>query len=655
MSANAARFASDMGKARQSAKSLSSQLKQSFNDAQKEINKAIDRLMTWKGVLGVVGGAAGIGLLVKKSLEAADSIAKAADATGLSTTALQEYRYAANLAGIGTEAFDGALKTFAKNLGAARAGGGSLLEALKKIDPALASNVQHARSTEQAFQMVLGAMDGMKSQADRAALSAAAFGKAAGVDMTLMLKDGVAGIAAARQQAQALGIVMDESMIRQAEQAKDQFEILATVLQTSLVVAVSRAMPEIQALSRILLDTATGMAQLISDTRRFDPVIGGTLAEQIARTEGQLKRLNGELADLKEKQAAVSSSALQKAVFGNALGMAQAATASAFYSHQIGVLTEKEKVLEAHSAELRKQREALGAANDRVAASTKAGADADLIAAEAAARRAEQEKLWNQELMQAQQVITANMTAEEKLAAEIERLQGLKWALAAVTGSEAEANLQVEAAVLRAEQAYKKAGAQAAEAARRASVMGQVAERTMQGISQGFADAIVEGKSFDKIILELTKDIAKMVIQLTIFNALKAGFGGIGLFAGTGAALSGGRRITKYGRGGVTNGPVTFPMRGGLGQAGERFGRHEGIFPLTRIGADLGVKAELPPDMGARVYEINLSGMDFGSQTAARRFGRMLVDIIRDNTAEGKSISRATSVRGTQNDRRAFS
>ncbi len=90
------------------------------------------------GVVAAVAAAGGLALLVKRSIDAADSIAKTADAIGISTDALQELRFAADLSGVSVESLDKALKFATKATGELRTRTSSeLTTALKDFDAQL--------------------------------------------------------------------------------------------------------------------------------------------------------------------------------------------------------------------------------------------------------------------------------------------------------------------------------------------------------------------------------------------------------------------------------------------------------------------------------------------------------------------------------------
>ena len=78
------------------AKDISGNALTKFKGSVTALTKSVFSL---RGVIGTLGGTAGIGYLVKSSLEAADAIGKTADKLGLSTAALQEYQYAAEQSG----------------------------------------------------------------------------------------------------------------------------------------------------------------------------------------------------------------------------------------------------------------------------------------------------------------------------------------------------------------------------------------------------------------------------------------------------------------------------------------------------------------------------------------------------------------------------
>lgn len=132
---------------------------------------------------------------------------------------------------------------------------------------------------------------------------------------------------------------------------------------------------------------------------------------------------------------------------------------------------------------------------------------------------------------------------------------------------------------------------------------GKDAASLERGLSKGLRRAF-DGVAFDGMKLsDALETVAQSMIQTTYSAAIKPvanHFGGLlakdvnGLVEGIlpfadGASFSKGR-VTPFANGGVVSGPVTFPMRGGIGLMGEA--GPEAIMPLAR-GADgkLGVRS----------------------------------------------------------------
>lgn len=184
------------------------------------------------------GGIAGLGYLVKSSLDAADAIGKTADAVGIHTSTLQEYQHAAEISGVNTAKLNSVFLAFSKRVGEARQNTGPLVTFLKKFDQTLLKNIQTARTTDQALELVFNRMGQITNQTDKAALANAAFSRS-GIALTVMVKDGAAGLAKMRQEAQDLGIVLNDKVIRDSEAANDALTKLSATLKSSFTTVVT--------------------------------------------------------------------------------------------------------------------------------------------------------------------------------------------------------------------------------------------------------------------------------------------------------------------------------------------------------------------------------------------------------------------------------
>lgn len=111
--------------------------------------------------------------------------------------------------------------------------------------------------------------------------------------------------------------------------------------------------------------------------------------------------------------------------------------------------------------------------------------------------------------------------------------------------------------------------------------IGALADGVARSISQAFRGALSDGKSFKSVLGDIASAFADIALKAAI-RPLGNLVGGLveNLFTATNPALGG---VTPFAKGGVIASPGYFPMRGGVGLAGEA--GPEAIMPLQR-GAD---------------------------------------------------------------------
>jgi len=185
------------------------QLDRGFASMTARAQGAAGSLLSLRGALGTLLGGAGIFALAKGALESADAIGKMADRLGLSTTALQSYQYAAGLAGVSSEQFE---------------------TAIRRLNTRIGDGTLKYKDTASALEAVANQIAATTSGTERARIATEAFGKA-GIQLIPMLQGGAAGLQKAREEAERLGLVLDEKTIRQAEALNDELSRLMQVAQ----------------------------------------------------------------------------------------------------------------------------------------------------------------------------------------------------------------------------------------------------------------------------------------------------------------------------------------------------------------------------------------------------------------------------------------
>lgn len=217
---------------------------------------------------------------VRRTIAALDDIGKTADRIGLTTDALQELRTVAESSGVAQSELDTAMEKFSKGLGEAKLGIGQARIALDAMG--LSADNLADMPLDQALGRVADQMAMIADPTERTALAMQLFGRS-GSGMLNLLREGAGGIAKMREDARALGIVIDEKLIRNAEEAQTKLDLMARVVSANLSSALIELAP-------ILTGAAEGVAVLAGGVGRLVDYIRELREEQarLVEVEAQL-------------------------------------------------------------------------------------------------------------------------------------------------------------------------------------------------------------------------------------------------------------------------------------------------------------------------------------------------------------------------------
>jgi hypothetical protein len=237
----------------------------SLTDRARSLSKSLKLLAVVSAGVAAIGG---IAVLTKKSIEAADALAKTADKLGVNVEALQELRFAAQLAGVEQNTFDMGLQRFIRRVGEAAKGTGEAKEALETMGIALRDNNGNVRAAEDLLNDVADALKNTEDPAERLRLAFKLF-DSEGVALVNVLAKGSDELEKTRQRARDLGIVLDEDLIRNAENAKDQLDTLSKVVSANLSQALLGLAPLIADASSLLAELASDVGIAFEKTKLF--------------------------------------------------------------------------------------------------------------------------------------------------------------------------------------------------------------------------------------------------------------------------------------------------------------------------------------------------------------------------------------------------
>jgi len=175
-------------------------------------------LFNFKVGLTAVAGAAGIGLLVKSSLQSIDTLGKTATKLGVTSQALQKLRYASNLAGVETRTVDMAVQRFTRRLAEAAKGTGEAKGALQELG--LDARKLSKMPLEDQMLALSDAFEKVENSGDRVRLSFKLF-DSEGVAFLNTLQGGSAALNEMFKEADKLGFVLSSGAVKGVEDTND--------------------------------------------------------------------------------------------------------------------------------------------------------------------------------------------------------------------------------------------------------------------------------------------------------------------------------------------------------------------------------------------------------------------------------------------------
>lgn len=189
---------------------------------------------------------------IKRVTASMDDIGKTADQIGITTDALQELRTVAESSGVTQEELDKSIEKLGKGLAEAAMGIGTAKYALEALN--LSADDLMALGLEDALGAIADEVNKIEDPMQKTALATQLFGRS-GAPMLNLLREGADGMAEMRKEARELGVVIDEDLIRNAEAAQDQLDLMSRVIGAQLSSALINLAP-------LLVSAATGIADI---------------------------------------------------------------------------------------------------------------------------------------------------------------------------------------------------------------------------------------------------------------------------------------------------------------------------------------------------------------------------------------------------------
>lgn len=207
---------------------------------------------------------------VREAVDRLGDLKDAADGIGITTTALQQLQYAAQMNGVSTETLQSSLEKLSKNLGDASLGGSAAKKSLDALG--LSATSLAAMPLEKALGVIADRLVTIENPMQRAALAADMFGKS-GVDMINVLAGGSQGLQDMAAEAERFGVVINQDVIDNAAAAGDKLDTLSMIISANLTEALVNVGPVLIAAAQQVAAIAKAVNDFLSIDLSLPPLM----------------------------------------------------------------------------------------------------------------------------------------------------------------------------------------------------------------------------------------------------------------------------------------------------------------------------------------------------------------------------------------------
>ena len=218
----------------------------SFGDTLKAVLASSAIIGAAKGLVNYIKQ---IGSAAKEQLDVLGDLDDNAQKVQMSAEALQEWQYAAKLSGMESETLVKALEKQQKSFASAKSGSASLAESYAL----LGLDVTQFESSEAMLTALIDRLADCEDETTRNAVASTIFGRSY-AELAPLLNQGSKGVAALRQEARDLGIVISNDTVAAGAEAGDCLDRLNSVIDATKAKVVSGMLPGLSSVADRLRD-----------------------------------------------------------------------------------------------------------------------------------------------------------------------------------------------------------------------------------------------------------------------------------------------------------------------------------------------------------------------------------------------------------------
>lgn len=306
-----------------------------------ELRKEAEALGKTLGI-AVAGAATALSYAIKDSIDTMDDLSKSAQKVGTTTEALSALQYAAGLSDVATEELTASMAKLARQAADAN-------PAFEAMGVSVKDAQGNLKDTSVILSEVADKFASYRDGAEKTALAQELFGKS-GATLIPLLNSGAAGLRDMADEASALGLVIDTSTGKAAENFNDTLTRIQATFKGVINIATAEMLPMLQAIADYALDSSKNTGFLSAALGALKTVIQ-TVVVVGSDVVFVFKGIGGEIAAIAAQLTLLAKGDWQGAKFIGEKWTADAAQArkdlDAFQARIMGVAPAVESATEA--------------------------------------------------------------------------------------------------------------------------------------------------------------------------------------------------------------------------------------------------------------------------------------------------------------------
>jgi len=257
--------------------------------------------LTALGPAGIAAAAAlavvslGAGKLFQASEQAVNALSEIkaeAERAGTGAEAFQELSFAANQSAISQDALADGLKELSLRADEfVQTSKGSAAEAFERLGYSTAELAEGLKQSDKLFEDVIQRMEGL-DKAAQIRIADEIFGGTAGEQFVRFLEKGADEIRRMRQEARDMGLVIDEHLIRNADESRKKMELMSKVVSTQMNTALANLAPIIVTAAEAFAELAKWIGKAVDGFVVLENKSTQGVVNEIAAIQKQLNNVN---------------------------------------------------------------------------------------------------------------------------------------------------------------------------------------------------------------------------------------------------------------------------------------------------------------------------------------------------------------------------